>query len=111
MKNQRKYIGYIFIVILLAAGYIGWVLFGPAINEPEGKYFYIHTGSNYQSVKDSLIKNKIIAGTFWFDKIATYLNYDKAIKAGRYKIKDGMNLVNLVRMLRSGSQSPVNLVI
>lgn len=111
MKNKRKYIGYIFILLLLAGGYIGWILFGPTINEPEGKYFFIHTGSNYQSVKDSLIKNKIISGTFWFDKIATYLEYDKAIKPGRYKIKDGMSLVNLVRMLRSGNQSPVNLVI
>jgi len=111
MKNKRKYVGYIFIVLLLAAGYICWTLFGPTVSEPNGKYLYIPTGSNYQVVKDSLTKNKIISGTFWFDKIASYLDYDKSIKPGRYKIKDGMSLINLVRMLRSGNQSPVNLVI
>jgi UPF0755 protein len=111
MKNKRKYIGYFFLLLLLAAGYIGWILFGPTIKQPDGKYFYIRTGSTYQSVKDSLTKKEIISGTFWFDKIATYLKYDKAIKPGRYRITNGMSLVNLVRMLRSGNQSPVDLVI
>lgn len=111
MKNKRKYIGYIFVLLIITGGYIGWTLIGPTINEPEGKYFYIRTGSNYQSVKDSLLKKKIISGTFWFDKIAKYLNYDEAIKPGRYRINEGMSLIKLVRMLRSGNQSPVNLVI
>lgn len=111
MKNKRKYIGYFFLLLVLIFGYTAWTLFGPTINEPQGKYFYIHTGSNYQSVKDSLIEKKIISGTFWFDRVAKYLKYDNAIKPGRYKINNGMSLVNLVRMLRSGNQSPVNLVI
>ena len=110
MKN-RKYIKFILLLLLVVGGYIAWILIGPTVNEPGEKYFYIRTGSDYQSVKDSLVKKKIISGTFWFDKIATYLDYDKAIKPGRYKIKDGMSLVNLVRILRSGNQTPVNLVI
>lgn len=110
MKNNRKYIGY-FVILILLIGYIGWILFGPSINEPDGKYFYIHTGSDYQSVKDSLMQKKIISGTVWFDKVAHYLNYDKTIKPGKYRIKDGMSLIKLIRMLRSGNQSPVNLVI
>ena len=111
MKNKRKNIGYIFLLLVLIFGYIGWLLFGPTINEPPEKYFYIHTGSSYQSVEDSLLQDKIISGTFWFDKVAKYLNYNKAIKPGRYRINSRMSLVNLVRMLRSGNQSPVNLVI
>jgi UPF0755 protein len=111
MKNKRKYISYIFLLLIIIGGYITWVLIGPTINEPDGKYFYVHTGSGYQSVIDSLQKKKIITGTFWFDKIAKYLNYDKAVKPGRYRVTEGMSRVNLVRMLRSGNQSPVNLVI
>ncbi len=111
MRNKRKYILPIFILLLLIAGYAGWILFGSTINEPEGKYLYIRTGSTYQNVKDSLIQNKIISGTIWFDKVAKYSNYDKAIKPGKYRINQGMSLVNLVRMLRSGKQSPVNLII
>lgn len=111
MKKKRKYIAYFFLLLIVIAGYIGWTFFGPTINEPKEKYFYIHTGSNYQQVKDSLIKKKIISGTFWFDRVAKYLNYNKTIKPGRYKINNGMSLLSLVRMLRSGNQSPVNLVI
>lgn len=111
MKNKRKYILYIFILFIIIGGYIAWILIGPTLNEPEGKYFYVHTGANYEAVKDSLLKQKIISGTFWFDRIAKYLNYDKAIKPGKYRIKNGMSLVNMVRMLRSGNQTPVNLVI
>lgn len=111
MQNKRKYIVYIFIALAIAVGYLGWMLAGPTVNEPVEKFFYIHTGANYQDVKDTLIKKKIITGTFWFDKVAKYLDYDKAIKPGKYKINNGMSLINLVRMLRSGNQAPVNLVV
>jgi UPF0755 protein len=97
--------------MIVIGGYIGWSLFGPTVNAPQEKFFYIHTGSNYQNVKDSLIKKKIISGTFWFDTVAKYLKYPGSVKPGKYKISEGMSLVNLVRMLRSGHQSPVNLVI
>ena len=35
----------------------------------------------------------------------------RTVKAGKYKITDGMSLYHLVKMLRSGKQVPVNLVI
>jgi len=98
-------------LLIVVAGYIGWILFGPTIHEPAEKYFYVHTGSTYQDVKDNLLQKKIISGTVWFDKLAKYLNYNTEIKPGKFKIKEGMSLVNLVRMLRSGNQAPVNFVI
>lgn len=110
-KNSRKYFLYLFLLIIIFAVFIIWKLFGPTINSPEEKFFYIHTGSNYQNVKDSLINKNILSGTFWFDKVAGYLDYDKSIKPGKYKIDEGMSLVSLVRMLRSGNQSPVNFII
>ncbi len=109
--NTRKYILYILFLIILFSVFVGWKLFGPTINAPEEKYFYIRTGSNYQNVKDNLIKEHILSGTFWFDKVANFVDYHKSIKPGKYKIDEGMSLVNLVRMLRSGNQSPVNLII
>jgi UPF0755 protein len=58
-----------------------------------------------------LIDKKIINSTFFFEQVAKKLNYPTLIKAGRYEIKNGMSVFNLVRMLRAGNQSPVNLVI
>lgn len=95
----------------LVASYVLWMFFGPTVNTPKTNFFYIHSGSTYQQLKDRLIKNKIISNDFWFDKVATYSHFDKNVKAGKYKIKDGMSVVNLVKMFKSGRQSPVNLVI
>jgi len=109
--KPRKIFFYISLALLVTAAYCGWMFFGPTIKSPEGKFFYIHTGTTYKQLKDSLKKNEIIGSDFWFDKVASYSGYDKNVKAGKYKISDGMSIVNLVKMLKSGRQSPVNLVI
>ncbi len=107
-----KKIIYLSLLILLAGGgFIGWKIFGPTVNAPEKKYFYIKTGDNYAGVKADLHDLKIIQSEFWFSQVAKKLNYPKTVKAGRYEIKNGMSLFSLIRMLRSGNQVPVNLVI
>ena len=111
MRKRNKLILSFLTVIIIVAGFIAWKLFGPTVNSPRGNYFYIRTGSTYQMVKDSLVKKNILKRIEMFDRVAKYLHYDKLVKAGKYKISDGMSLINLVRMLRSGNQSPVNLVV
>jgi UPF0755 protein len=109
--KPRKIILLISLAVFLIVAYCGWMFFGPTIQSPDGKFFYIHTGATYQQVKDSLKKNKIITTDFWLDKVARYSGYNKNVKPGKYKIGEDMSVVNLVKMLRSGKQSPVNLVI
>lgn len=108
---KKRLILLFFTVLIIGAGYLAWQLFGPAINVPQGNFFYIRTGSTYASVKDSLAKKNIVAHIGIFDRVAGYLNYDRLVKPGKYKITEGISLVNLVRMLKSGNQAPVNLVI
>lgn len=111
MKKRKIYILYIFLILFFAAAFVAWNLFGPTVNAPAEKYFYIRTGSTYQQVKDSLLNKKIISGGILFDKVAGYVGYKTAVKPGRYKIDNGMSIINLIRMLKAGRQSPVNLVI
>ena len=101
----------LFLVLLITGVYCAWEVFGPTVSAPENKYFYIKTGSVYGDVKNELKNRGIISGTFFFDKIAKQVKYDKNIKAGKYEIKNGMSLINLVRMLKGGRQSPVRFVI
>ena len=108
---MKKVAGFIFLVIILVGAFVAWQIFGPTINNPQKKILYIITNSSYQDVKDSLKKNKMITGDFWFDKIANYAGYPQKVKPGKYKIKDGMSLYHLVKMLRNGQQVPINLVI
>ncbi len=110
-KMKKKIIFGTLLVLISAAGFLTWQLFGPTVSSPDGKYFYIRTGSDYISVKTSLVEQKVISGAFFFDRIAKQIKYPGSVKAGRYEIKKGMSLYQLLRMLRSGRQSPVNLVI
>jgi len=48
---------FFFIAIIIVAIFIGWQLFGPTINAPQGNYFYIRTGATYENVKDNLVKS------------------------------------------------------
>jgi len=108
---KKKTIGLILLGIILTGAFSAWKIFGPTVSAPEKKYFYIRTGDTYDIVKNNLTENKIIGGDFWFNLLAKKLNYATRVKAGRYEIKNGMSIFNLVRMLRSGNQAAVNLVI
>ena len=99
-----------FLLLLLIGAYAAWNVFGPTVSVPEGKYFYIHTGATYAEVKTELKDQKILSGTFFFDKLAGAMKYKNRVKPGRYEIKAG-SLLSLLRMLKAGNQSPVRLVI
>jgi len=108
--KRKKIIYGILLLLLLVAGYLGWMVFGPTVSAPTGKYFYIKTGETYGEVKADLLDQKIIGSDFFFDFIAKRLKYPNSVKPGRYEIKS-MSMLSLVRMLNGGKQSPVNLVI
>jgi UPF0755 protein len=107
---MKKILWAITIIILLSAGFVAWKIFGSNVHIPERKYFYIPTGSDYESVKNALIENKIINSATWFNLVSKQLKY-KIVKPGKYEIKKGMSVFNLVRMLKNGQQSPVQFVI
>jgi UPF0755 protein len=108
---KKRIISVIILAAILVGSYFAWQIFGPTVTTPEGKYFYIKTGTAYSDVRQSLIDEKIIHHTFYFDLVSKKLKYPVLVKAGRYQIKNGSSIFSLLRMLRSGNQTPVNLVI
>lgn len=109
---MKKIISIVVLVVLLIAAFAGWKIFGPTLSTSHGEYLYIKTGENFEGLKDSLVSQNYISGSGWFDKAAKLIGFtpDK-VKAGKYKVKKGMSLFNLVRMLKNGKQTPVNLII
>ncbi len=107
---MKKIISFLFLILIIAGVYAVWNLLGPTVSAPENKYFYIKTGAGFEEVKASLIDQKIISGPFFFNLVARRVKYHRNIKPGRYEVKNG-NLLNLIRMLKSGNQSPVRFVI
>lgn len=108
---MKKTILILLSIVGLVGGFFAWKVFGPTVTQPEGSYFYIKTGSDYNSVRQNLQTQGITNSLQLFDFLSKRANYTSNVKAGRYKITGGMSLYNLVRMLKSGNQSPVKLVI
>jgi UPF0755 protein len=103
------------ISILLVLGLIfgGWLLLGPATDfEAPKKTLYIRSNAaTKKAVIDSLVKNHIISSETSFEFLANRLHYWNTIKPGKYDIPKGTSLLTIVRMLRNGQQTAVNLVI
>lgn len=107
---MKKLIRFIFLTLLIVALFFGWSLFGPTLKQPEGKYFYIRTGSNYQTVRTDLLRQKVITRGRSFDLASRALKY-KIVKPGRFLVKKGMSVFELVRTLKNDRQAPVDFVI
>lgn len=110
---MKKILVIILAIILVGVAITGWMFFGPAtgFQEPK-KSLYISTkAATKNAVLDSLTKNHIIKSEDRFVWLSNRMNYWAKIKAGKYDIKKGSSLFDIVRMLRNGQQTPVNLVI
>ncbi len=104
------------LLILLVMAGIGAVLlykvFGPNTGSiGKEKYLYVHTGATYEQVIESLKEGGYVGDIATLSLVAKAMKLTEKVHAGRYKIKNGMSSFNIVRMLRSGTQEPVRLVI
>lgn len=103
------------LILLVIAGIGGAVLykvFGPNTgNIGNQKYLYVHTGATYEQVIESLDEGGYVADMTSFKLVANAMKFPEKVHAGKYKIKSGMSSFDMVRMLRSGMQEPVRLVI
>lgn len=100
------------ILLLVVALFVVFKIFGPNTGAfSQGEYIYIHSGASYEEVKQSLKDEGFIKDITSFDLLAKEAKYPEHVRAGKYHIKKGMSNFNIVRMLRSGRQTPVKLVI
>src|SRR5215469_11359132 len=107
---MKKLFGIIALVLLAILLFSAWKIFGPNIKQPEGTFFYVKSGATYHDVVNELKSKKIIKSRAIFNSVARALKYS-VVKPGKYEVTKGMSLFNLIRMLKNGSQTPVDLVI
>lgn len=108
---MRKPILFAFLILLAIAAFFGYYFFQPAVHKGtiDGQYLYIQNGEDMNTLKARLHEQAYINGK-GFDLVSGVMGF-KRPRPGRYKITDGMSLFRLVRMLKSGRQSAVKMVI
>ncbi|EON75348.1 YceG-like protein [Lunatimonas lonarensis] len=70
--------------------------------------FYISTGADFNRVRDDLIEQGIVQDLVTFSFVAKVMNYQERVLPGHYRISPRLTNRELVRLLRSGNQTGVN---
>lgn len=112
-KKRWKWLLFVVLSVVVACViYFSYRVFGPNTAPfSDHKYFYIHTNSSYRDVIHTLKEQGIVKNVKSFDWLAKKLNYPTHVHAGKYNIKAGMSNLDIIRLLRSGKQIPVDLII
>lgn len=110
---MKKVVFIVLLVLLLGVGIGAWMVVGPGTGFKEKKEtLYIRTNAaTKMAILDSLAANGIVKNQDVFKLLADRMDYWTNIKPGKYEIKKGSSVLSIIRMLRNGQQTPVNLVI
>lgn len=108
-KNKlNKWLIYSILIVLF---YFIYILFAPnfSLKNNDKAYLCIPEGSTMNDVIVNLTNKSNVFNLSSFKQASVLLRYGKKIHPGRYEIKPGMNNFQLIRILRSGRQTPVQL--
>ena len=105
--NSKKIIILLLAIIFMIVAFIGYSIYNKiyAANTTKKGYVYIKSNSNFEDLKSEIAP--FLKNTRDFEWVAEKKKFTKP-KAGRYLIKKGMTNNELVNLLRSGKQIPVN---
>lgn len=113
-QRNRPILKWVLAVFLLLAGaaLIGaYLVFGPNTGaHKNGDYVYVPTGASYGQMMDSLNQNGFVGNESSFQMLAKAAGF-KTARPGRYYIPKGSSNYYMVRLLRSGRQTPLKLVL
>ncbi|HVS95083.1 MAG TPA: endolytic transglycosylase MltG [Puia sp.] len=109
---MKKFIAAVIVLLLIVCGFVGWRVLGPGTAFSGDSYFlYIHTGMSYDQVARLLEKDTVVKNPALFNWVARRMHYPNSVRAGKYEIRKDMSVLNIIRMLHNGRQTPVKIVI
>lgn len=110
---RKKIILGLLLIVVLVGAIAAWLFLSAdtAFSE-KAKYLFIRTGkTTYADLLQTMKDSQYVKSPKAFDFLAKRMDLEDKLKAGRYEIKNGMSVLDIVRILRNGKQKPVNLVI
>tara|TARA_B100001559_G_scaffold258374_1_gene222844 strand:- start:107 stop:1057 length:951 start_codon:yes stop_codon:yes gene_type:complete len=78
------------------------------INQPE-KFIIIKEETKFDQLRNKLIEDTLLNDVISFSVLSKLMDYDDNIKIGAYRVKTNMSNYNMISMLRSGNQTPINI--
>lgn len=111
-KGIKPFILVVVVLFVLITGKLLWWIYSPCvvIENSKDNYINIPTGSEYENVRKIVADRGLVKNIKAFDWVAKRKNYSNFIHAGHYEFEDGLNNNDLINLLRSGIQTPVNVI-
>lgn len=113
--KMLRYSMLLMLLIIAVGGYMGRQYYNYVMSSnvhlqnKKDPYLYIPTGATFNDVVALLDIYKIVNDKEGFLWVAKHKKYAQNVKAGRFKLTEGMSNNSLINLLRSGKQAPVNL--
>ncbi|MCE7054742.1 endolytic transglycosylase MltG [Algoriphagus sp. AGSA1] len=113
-KRKNIYLVLIIAVSVTAISmsfYFYQVFFSPNVLIDSDQNYMLKIGSNdtYKTVANRLYDDQVVNDLVSFSFVAKILDYQEAVKPGLYTLTPKMTNLELVRLLRSGRQTPVRI--
>jgi UPF0755 protein len=113
MKRKRIYaiMIVIFSVVLTSVSFYVWQMFYTPniLIDQEDRMIEIYPGTTFKDMQDFFHEEKIVKDLISFSVLAKFMNYDTNVKIGKYLLKNEMSNYEAIRVLRAGSQTPINI--
>lgn len=112
---KKRTILFLILALLIIAALISYLIVFPKLyasnvrSEAAGELVYIAPGDEFETVVTEL--SPYLENQESFRWVADLKNYPEHIKAGRYRLSEGMSNLSLLNTLRSGAQEPLNVVV
>ena len=92
--------------------YYRYIIQSAVPSDLEVDYVHIPTGSTFEEVVSLLKEQGVVKEAGIFRTLSERMNYARdPMRAGRYEVQPGWNMIQLIRHLRGGKQSPVDVVL
>lgn len=113
MRRKKIYVVFIlvFSVLLSTFGFYTYQLIQTPniLVEKEDRILLIPYGATFKDVQNKLYDEDYVQDLLTFSFLAKLMDYDDKVKAGRYLLKSNMTNMDAIKLLRSGSQTPLNI--
>lgn len=113
MRRKKIYVVFIlvFSVLLSTFGFYTYQLIQTPniLVDKEDRILLIPYGATFKDVQNKLYDEDYVQDLLTFSFLAKLMDYDDKVKAGRYLLKSNMTNMDAIKLLRSGSQTPLNI--